>query len=180
MIFDTHLPTLPSMDDLSYDTLVLAYFAEERPLSGVTGLVDWRLNGSLSSLVMAGQLTGEWGEQMLYPQQGRLPFKKIVMFGLGDRAKFGSTRFKEITNRILRTLLRLDCWSFATILPGRSTLKLGPRQLIDLWLGEFQKVYISQRFHNMKYEIGFVEPTEVTLEIDDHLSLFARQHVRRT
>ena len=179
MIFSTHRPSLPSIDEMGFQTLVLAYFADERPLQGVSGLIDWRLNGNLSHMVQSGRLTGSWGEQLLYPQSGRLPFQNLVMFGLGDRSRFGSTRFKEITNRMLRTLMRLDCWSFATVLPGRNALKLVPRQLIDLWLGEFQKVFLSQRYHDLEYDIGFVEPVEFHGELDEPLGMFRRQHMRR-
>ena len=176
MKFKTLQPTLPRLDELAYDTLVLSHFADERPLRGVGGLVDWRLNGKLSRLIMAERLTGAWGEQLLYPQSSRLTVNKLVYFGLGDRTKFGSTRFKEITNRMLRTLMRLGCWSFATVLPGRESLKLVPRQLIDLWLGELQKVFLSQRYHDLHYEIAFLEPMEVQSEISEQLATFTRQY----
>ena len=176
MNFHSAAPSLPQIDELSQDTLVLAHFADERPLRGIGGLVDWRLNGSLSRLILDGRITGAWGEQLLYPQRGRLAVRKVVYFGLGDRTKFGSTRFKEITNRMLRTLMRLGCWSFATSLPGRDTLKLVPRQLIDLWLGELQKVFVSQRYHDLDYDVVFLEPHEVRTEIDEQLAMFRRQH----
>ncbi len=176
MNFSVVQPRLPELDQLEQDTLILAHFADERPLRGVGGLVDWRLNGALSKMILRGRLTGAWGEQLLYPQSGRLPFKKVIYFGLGDRSKFGRTRYKEVTNRMLRTMLRLGVWSFATGLPGRDVLKLVPRQLIDLWLGELQKVFVSQRFHDLAYEITFLEPTDVRIEIDEPLSAFRRQY----
>jgi len=174
--FEIAKPSLPAMDELSHDTLVLAHFADERPLRGVGGLVDWRLNGRLSKMILEYNLTGAWGEQLLYPQQERLPFGKVLYFGLGDREKFGSTRFKEITNRMLCTLMRLGVWSFATVLPGREVLKMVPRQQIDLWLGELQKVFLSSKYHGLEYQITFLEPTEVQQEIREPLTTFARQH----
>ena len=168
-------PTLEKIDEARYDALILTSFADERPLQGMPGLVDWRLNGYLSRLILNGQLTGEWGEQVLVPQNGRLPFNKLIVFGLGERSKYGSTRFKEITNRILRTLTRMQCWSFATVLPGSQTLKLVPRQLVDLWLGELQKVFISQRYHNLDYDIAFLSPNDTQDEINDQLQSFTRQ-----
>ena len=179
MNFQTINPALHRMDELKHDALLLAHFADERPLRGVGGLVDWRLNGKLSNMILRGRLSGAWGEQMLYPQDGRLPFTKIVFFGLGDRSKYGTTRFKEVTNRMLRTVMRIQCWSFCTVLPGRSSLKLVPRQLIDLWLGELQKVFVSQRYHDLDYDIGFLEPPDVQNEISEHLTLFSRQHAQR-
>ncbi len=179
MLFKVVTPTLPRLDEVTYDTLVLSHFADERPLRGVGGLVDWRLTGTFSRLMLDGRLTGAWGEQLLYPQALRLPFRKIVVFGLGDRDKYGSTRFKEVASRMLRTLMRLECTSFATALPGRSSLKLVPRQLIDLWLGEFQKAIVATRYADLAVEIGFLEPQDVQGEISESLTAFARQHAQR-
>lgn len=179
MNLTAHTPTLPRIDELSYDTLVLTHFTDERPLRGLGGLIDWRLNGSLSRMLLSDNLSGAWGEQMLYPQGDRLPFKWVLLFGLGDRGKFGSTRFKEISNRMLRTLMRLQCSSFATALPGRESLKLVPRQLIDLWLGELQKVFLSQQYSGLHYDIGFLEPRELHGEITEQLDHFTRQHAPR-
>ena len=179
MNLKAHTPALPRIDELSYDTLVLAHFADERPLRGVGGLVDWRLNGRLSRMLLSHKISGAWGEQLLYPQDDRLPFKWVLFFGLGDRGKFGSTRFKEITNRMLRTLMRLQCASFATALPGREALKLVPRQLIDLWLGELQKVFLSQQYNGLSYDIGFLEPRDVQGEISEQLDQFMRLHAPR-
>jgi hypothetical protein len=168
-------PTLQKLDEVRYDALILTSFVDERPLQGAPGLVDWRLNGYLSQLILNGHLTGEWGEQVLVPQTGRLPFNKLIVFGLGERSKYGSTRFKEITNRMLRTLTRMKCWSFATVLPGSHALKLVPRQLVDLWLGELQKVFISQRYHDLDYEIAFLSPADTQSDISEQLESFTRQ-----
>jgi len=141
--FQTADPSLARLDQLEHDMLVIAHFEDERPLRGVGGLVDWRLNGKLSRFILDGFITGAWGEQVMYPQGGRLPFNNLLYFGLGERDKFGSTRFREISSRILRTVMRLGVSSLALSLPGRETVKLVPRQAIDFWLGELQKVWIS-------------------------------------
>ncbi len=169
-------PTLPKIDELTQDTLVIAHFADERPLRGVGGLVDWRLNGRLSALLLEERMTGAWGEQLLYPQGGRLPVKNLLYFGLGDRTKFGNTRFKEVSNRILKTLMRIGVWSFAISLPGREALKLVPRQLIDLWLSELSRVFVSSRFHELEYDMRLLEPVEIHAELEEQLDLFAQHH----
>jgi hypothetical protein len=174
--FSSHPPTLPKIDELAHDTLVLAHFADERPLRGIGGLVDWRLNGKLSQLMVAEHITGQWGEQLMYPQGGRLPFEKVIYFGLGDRSKFGSTRFREVTHRIMRTLLRVGVSSFAMGLPGRDVLKLVPRQAIDIWLTEFQKVFVSARFNELSLDISLLESSDIHSEMDEQLDAFTRQY----
>src|SRR6266446_3210351 len=48
----------------------------ERPLTGLAGLVDWRLSGRLSRLIRAGLVIGAAGEALLTPPGMRLAFKK--------------------------------------------------------------------------------------------------------
>ena len=38
-----------SPEALSHDTLILGFFSDERPPKGYCGLVDWRLNGMIST-----------------------------------------------------------------------------------------------------------------------------------
>ncbi len=147
--------------------------------------MDWRLNGFLSQLMLAGRLTGSYGEQMLYPlpaatgalngRPPRLTFQKVLYVGLGDRSKYGSTRFKEISARVLETLVKIDVGSFAMSLPGREVLKLAPRQMMELWLAEFHRLYVLTRFHELQTDVTFVEPSEIQAEIKDQLSQFQRQ-----
>lgn len=67
------------------DAAILPVFAGERPLPSLAGLVDWRLYGQLSRLLLRGQLTGAPGESWILPSQGLLPFEKILLYGMGPR-----------------------------------------------------------------------------------------------
>lgn len=176
MNFKAIPPQLPRLDELTSDLLLLTHFADERPLQGVGGLVDWRLNGFLSRLILDGRITGAWGEQLLYPLPSRLPVKKVLYVGLGDRSKYGSTRFKEISGKLLATLRNIGVTSFATTLPGRDVLKLSPRQLMELWLAEFQKAYVEPRVADLQLEVTIIEPPEVQAEIKEQAQQFMRQH----
>jgi hypothetical protein len=40
------------------ETLVLPFFADERPLRGAAGLCDWRLCGRLSRLLQSSSVAG--------------------------------------------------------------------------------------------------------------------------
>src|SRR5262249_13165727 len=74
------------------EALVLPFFSDERPLRGAAGLCDWRLCGRLSRMLGAKRLSGAWGETTLYPPRvfgvQRLPFPRLVMFGLGPSERF--------------------------------------------------------------------------------------------
>jgi len=85
-------PELRVLDDSPADLLVLHAFSDERPLSGLAGLVDWRLAGALSSWRIGGFSTGAFGERVLYPTGRRLSHPRLLFVGLGRRAEYRSDR----------------------------------------------------------------------------------------
>lgn len=84
--------TLRALDNHTSDVLVLTAFADERPLAGLAGLVDWRLRGALSEWLLSGFATGQVNERVLYPTRGRLSQRFVLMMGLGARAQHRSDR----------------------------------------------------------------------------------------
>ena len=75
--------TLEAIDQSSVEALCLFIAEDERPLTGLAGLADWRLSGKLSRLLRQGVLTGAAGEAVLTPPGSRLGFRKLFVFGLG-------------------------------------------------------------------------------------------------
>ncbi|MBL8783802.1 MAG: hypothetical protein JNJ59_02785 [Deltaproteobacteria bacterium] len=94
-------PDLRVLDDSPAELLVLSAFADERPLSGLTGLVDWRLAGALSRWRMSGFSTGELGERVLYPAGRRLSHPRLLFLGLGRRAEYRSDRALALAEEVL-------------------------------------------------------------------------------
>jgi Cytosol aminopeptidase family, N-terminal domain len=83
-----HEPSLETLDGLSgVDTLCLFIAEDERPLSGVSGLSDWRLCGQLSRLLVNGFFSGAADDSMLLPSAGRIGPSRLVVFGLGRRER---------------------------------------------------------------------------------------------
>jgi hypothetical protein len=118
------------------EALVLPFFADERPLRGAAGLCDWRLCGRLSRLLANGRLDGKWGEATLYPPGARLPFPRLVMFGLGAQGSFDEPRAREAARKIGEVIERLQLRRYALALPGRSTGRLSARRALELYLDE--------------------------------------------
>jgi hypothetical protein len=117
--------------------LVLSFFTDERPLRGVAGLCDWRLAGRLSRLLKAGRLTGGRGEvTLLPPPPRRLPFERLVLFGLGESdhpAPFGEAEYRGAVRRMRATLERAGLRRYAIQPPGRATGLIAPRRALELW-----------------------------------------------
>src|SRR3989442_7133162 len=70
--------TLDAIDQAAAESLCLFVASDERPLTGLAGLVDWRLTARLSRLVRGGQLTGEAGEAVLTSPGPRPPVPEMV------------------------------------------------------------------------------------------------------
>ncbi len=75
--------TLDAIDQAAAESLCLFVGADERPLTGLAGLVDWRLLARLSRLLRGGQITGDTGEAVLTSPGARLAFRKMFLFGIG-------------------------------------------------------------------------------------------------
>ena len=71
------------IDRISCQALALSFFQDERPLQGSTGLVDWRIAGKLSRLLIGRRLVGRSGETLLTPADERIAAERIFLFGLG-------------------------------------------------------------------------------------------------
>ena len=118
------------------DLLAVYLWRDVRPLRGAAGLLDWRLCGKLSGLIQSGRLTGVEGEQLLLPSGGRLPWRLIMVMGLGPRAGFSSVRFRAALARLFTTARGLDVHEIAIAPPGRDIGLLPARRALDLVLGE--------------------------------------------
>jgi hypothetical protein len=117
------------------ELLALPFFADERPLRGAAGLVDWRLCGRLSRLLSAGRVSGARGEATLVPT-GRLPFAKLLLYGLGDSERFSDEISRAAMHALRDMVARLGVRRWALPLPGRSTGRITARRAVELWLHE--------------------------------------------
>ncbi|MBI2606877.1 MAG: hypothetical protein HYW49_12450 [Deltaproteobacteria bacterium] len=76
--------------------LVIPVSGSERPLKGTTGLLDWRLCGLLSRLIIQGKISGADGEFTLIPVRYHHGSRNLLCVGTGKRtAADGSARRAE-------------------------------------------------------------------------------------
>jgi hypothetical protein len=113
------LPSLRKLDLAATEVLVASMTEDERPVRGLAGLLDWRMNGRISALLGNGFATGKLGEVLLIPGKPRLPFDKVILFGLGRAVDFGDRTYCVVVERVLATLEGLKARSAVVELPGR-------------------------------------------------------------
>jgi len=121
--------TMEALDQADAEALCLFVSEDERPLTGLAGLVDWRLSGRLSRMIRAGLVIGAAGEALLTPPGMRLAFKKLFVFGLGNaRAE------EALAGRLADAVRRLSTAGVkdaALQLPARLAPEVGVRTLME-------------------------------------------------
>jgi hypothetical protein len=127
-------PDLRRLDEAGSEVVVCGIWRDERPLTGLACLLDWRLAGRLSRLAKKGFLVGDVGEVLVLPARPRLPFDKLLACGLGPRASFGAPAFRTVLERILDALAGLSVKKAVVELPGRGDGGLEPEAAAEILL----------------------------------------------
>ena len=164
-------PELRKLDLLGTEVLVSTLAADERPPHGVTGLLDFRLAGRISRLIQSGFATGKIGEVLLVPGKPKLPFDKLVLFGIGKRTEFNDPIFRVVLDKMLRTLEGLRARTAVVELPGRHFDAISPERAADILL----EAAGGQKEHDVW---TLVEPPEAQRAITAHM-IQERRRVRQ-
>jgi leucyl aminopeptidase len=116
------------------EALAIGIFTDERPLRGAAGLCDWRLCGRLSRLLRADKLSGRADEVVLLPPaRARLPFSRLMLFGLGEQRAFDERHYRNQVARMREVLDKAGITSYALQPPGRSAGLIAARRALELW-----------------------------------------------
>jgi hypothetical protein len=115
-----------SPDALNRDTLILGFFSDERPPRGYCGLVDWRLNGMISTAIARGRVSGDFLEKMLYAFPERIRISRLLLLGLGPISELTYDRLYNAGFETARTVSGIQANDLALPIPaaGRGPLKL--------------------------------------------------------
>ena len=105
------------VDDLVTDLVVTPIFEDERPPLGVSGLIDWRLNGFISRAILNGAVQGKKDEVVLLPLHPRLPARRVLLVGLGKKNQFSLNDVRHVAHRIAKTLKGLGTLDAAIAVP---------------------------------------------------------------
>lgn len=118
--------------DLSADRVVgevvaALFFEDVRPVTGPGALLDWRLNGLLTDLLVQGKAHGRAGENILFRSNGKLASEWIFFVGGGSWQGLGEETYRGLIRHLLAA-----CWKagFACValclapLPGMGASQL--------------------------------------------------------
>ncbi len=128
------LPNLRKLDLIGTEVIVAGIAEGERPPHGLAGLLDWRMAGRISTLIERGFISGKVEEVVLLPGKPKLPFDKVLLFGVGPRADFSEPVYRIVIEKLLSTLEGLRVRSAVVELPGRHFDGIRPERAADLLL----------------------------------------------
>lgn len=115
-----------SPEALNHDTLILGFFSDERPPKGYCGLVDWRLNGMISTEIAQGRISGDFPEKLLYAFPERIRIPRLLLFGLGSLSALTYDRLYNAGYDMAQTVSGIQANDLVLPVPaaGRGALKL--------------------------------------------------------
>ncbi|HEX8705063.1 MAG TPA: M17 family peptidase N-terminal domain-containing protein [Myxococcaceae bacterium] len=99
------------------DSLCLFVAEDDRPLPGTAGYVDWRLCGALSRVLKKGFFTGAKDDWLLLPSEGRLPFPRVFVVGLGRREALDREALGHVLASAAKVLAKAKAESVALEIP---------------------------------------------------------------
>ena len=66
------------VDKMPGESVIVLYFEDQKPLDGPAALLDWRLDGQLTRLLLDGQIKGRAGEHVMLQSNGKLAASKTT------------------------------------------------------------------------------------------------------
>lgn len=108
------------------DAVVVNLFEGETTPGGGTGALDAALDGQISSLIADGALRGKSGEITTLHTFGRIPAKRVLVAGLGERKDFDIDRVRSLSAEVARALRATKAGRAATIVHGSGIAGLDP------------------------------------------------------
>ncbi|MDH3454313.1 MAG: hypothetical protein OEL80_04125 [Desulfuromonadales bacterium] len=92
--------TLPA-DSLPGESLVALYFADQKPLEGPAALLDWRLDGQLTRMLLDGEVQGRAGEHVMLQNNGKLKANWVLFVGGGKWHGLGRETHAALVRHML-------------------------------------------------------------------------------
>ncbi len=138
--YDFASASLTALDELQAEVIVLPFFADERPLRGAAGWVDWRTCGALSRRLLAGYIDGRFGEKSLLASPPKLEAESILLVGLGHSRSFELRVAQRACALIAATIAEGSFSTVALALPGRSMGLISAPDAMQIWLSQSRSI----------------------------------------
>ncbi len=95
---DTYILDLPP-DRMEGEVAAVFFFEDDRPLHGCASLLDWRLNGKLTELLLAGSVSGRLGDAVAVKNNGKLDAEWALFLGGGKRSRLSKAAWERLLKK---------------------------------------------------------------------------------
>jgi len=145
------------------EAVVVNLFEGVKKPGGATGAVDLSMGGSLSKLISSGDFQGKFKQISVLPTFGRIPAKRVILVGLGERHKFTIDCIREVSGKAALQVRDLGLKSFSTIVHGAGVGGLDlPETTEAVTEGALLALYHFSQFKTKKEEEG-KDPEAMTI-----------------
>lgn len=118
---------------------VATLFEDEKPPRGLSGLLDWHLNGKISRFILEEIFSGRFGEKLLFNVSSRLPWGRYMLVGMGLRNEINLESYREISNVIISSIADMKYDSVCCQVPGFHRLNFEFSKAFELFLSVFEQ-----------------------------------------
>jgi len=104
-------------DQLPGDALLVPLFVDQRPLDGPAAVVDWRLDGAITQLILDAWISGKNGECLGMQTNAKFAAPRVMLVGGGRWQGLDHNRYQAVIDRLLRVAERAGVHDLALCLP---------------------------------------------------------------
>jgi len=120
-------------DKLGGEVVASFFFSDQRPLGGSAALLDWRLNGLLTSRVASGELSGTVGERFLVGTNGKISSDWVLFCGGGAWSELDVHGYRDLLIHVFDDLKKAG---FHRVSLAVTPLADVPQSIIQKLVGE--------------------------------------------
>lgn len=91
------------LEQLEVEVLVALLFTDQRPLVGAAGLLDWRLDGEVTRMLLAGTLKGRRDERLVLRAGPKLQADWVLLVGGGKRQDCSGRSLAVLLQEMVKT-----------------------------------------------------------------------------
>ena len=99
---DTYILDLPP-DRREGEVATVYFFEDDRPLHGSASMLDWRLNGKVTELLLNGTVSGRIGDTVAIKNNGKLDADWALFIGGGKRQRLSMAVWERLLKKGLKT-----------------------------------------------------------------------------
>lgn len=149
---DKHLLDMPP-DKMEGEVAVAFFFEDDRPLKGAAALLDWRLNGHLTSQLINHAVSGAPRDLLLIQNNGKLDSDWAMLIGGGQRKKLSTTVWTRLLSKTFKACSQAGFSRIAICLDIDDSLPEG--ELTDL----VAEVFFKGHYTGIDYLLTLVPVT---------------------